>query len=98
MREFENGCPECGGTLWHLEGCSMDKSGIQVCDAPEIECDECGRILADSDEIYTQEIDGKRYHYCRDCLNKMTLDELLELFNIDLWSVLHTKKQERMRI
>lgn len=85
MREFEDGCPCCGGTLWHLDGCPNDKSGVTVEDVPgQITCDDCGRYIPADIEVYVQEIGGKKYYYCRDCLRKMTLGELLELFNIDL--------------
>lgn len=98
MREFENGCPCCGGTLWHLDGCPNDKSGAKIPVPARLTCDECGRYIPEDIEVYVQEIGGRKYYYCRDCLRKMTLGELLELFNIDLPTAGYLARKAEIRI
>ena len=76
MREFENGCPCCGGTLWHLDGCPNDKSGVtvtdQICDETD-EFDEDERCYYCDDAIDEDEhkirfiLDGKETICCERC-------------------------------
>lgn len=76
MREFENGCPCCGGTLWHLDGCHNDKSGVtvtdQICDDTD-EFDEDERCYYCDDAIDAEEhkirfvLDGKETVCCERC-------------------------------
>ena len=76
MREFENGCPCCGGTLWHLDGCTNDKSGVtvtdQICDDTD-EFDEDERCYYCDDAIDAEEhkirfiLDGKKTVCCERC-------------------------------
>lgn len=86
MREFENGCPCCGGTAGRHEiNCgkhSEDEIIVTVTD--RMTCDECGRYIPEDVEVYVQEIGGRKYYYCRDCLRKMTLSDLLEVLGVEL--------------
>lgn len=82
MSGFDNGCPYCGGILWHLNECPHCENFETEEYEPEgIVCSYCGNEIPDSFRVIEGDDENGEFFMCEKCIKEYVmfgaLDEVI---------------------
>lgn len=93
MSKFDNGCPFCGGILWHLEECPNYVDRHEYPDPEEeyepegIVCDYCGNEIPDGVRVIEGHDEDGDFCMCERCIRYFVahgaLNEVLHALGVD---------------